>query len=184
MEDVYENILLNFDIDTLQNACSTNKNHKICNNFNFWIAKFRHDNLPILALHLPETINQWIKEYKKVLKAADKTDYVYSLVINGEDLYIKYDFFKKWPINYKTPMLIDLLPKELVQTLEPEFFYGSQVDINMLNAGNNIELRLFRNRSIINYMIIDEDDFIFMLTRLLYYIPTLNILNSNHESFR
>ncbi len=73
--DLYEQIFMNLDIDTLINFTQTNKNVKI-NNFEFWKAKFYKDGIPLLATVLPHTQKGWIKEYKKVQTTMDSADYI------------------------------------------------------------------------------------------------------------
>lgn len=70
-DDVYFNILLNSQIDTLRNLCLTQKNTALhCNNNYFWIKKFEHDNLPLLSDQ--NSISGWINEYKKVVNIQHK----------------------------------------------------------------------------------------------------------------
>ncbi len=83
MNDLHEQIMINLDIDTLQNFCSTTKNK--CNNFNFWIKKFKYDGVYIFTTNLPKTSQGWIKEYKKSQQAYTIALRLYQTVFLGAD---------------------------------------------------------------------------------------------------
>ena len=73
--DLYEQIFINLDIDTIINFTHINKNVNI-DNFEFWKAKFYNDGIPLLATVLPYTQKGWIKEYIKVERTMDMADYI------------------------------------------------------------------------------------------------------------
>src|SRR5947208_2278161 len=63
-DDIWYNILIQSDIETIENLCVTNKNaYKICNNKSFWRNKFHNDGLPFDSQKQYNTVNEWIKEY-------------------------------------------------------------------------------------------------------------------------
>lgn len=72
--DLYENVMYNLDIDTLGNFCSIK--HIKCESFDFWVNKFKYDNLPILASKLPSKQLDWINEFKKTSASITKTNYI------------------------------------------------------------------------------------------------------------
>jgi len=77
--DVNYEILKKLDIKSLNRFCIINKNAKeICNNKEFWLDKFRNDDLPIMDA--PTTIEQWIKMYNVASDA--KTDIRRLMIIN------------------------------------------------------------------------------------------------------
>jgi hypothetical protein len=72
--EIINGIALNSDIDALAKLCKTDRKMlKKCNTKSFWINKFAHDNLPILNDLCITTIGGWVKEYKRVLNAINKS---------------------------------------------------------------------------------------------------------------
>lgn len=64
-EEVYHNILLNADVETLRSLCFVDRDiAKTCNNKYFWVEKFKYDLLP-LPVPTPKKLN--IDEYEKML---------------------------------------------------------------------------------------------------------------------
>lgn len=174
MEDVYDRVLLNMDIDTLQNACRTNKYHKFCNNFEFWIRKFYYDDVPILLLKLPTTSLGWIKEYRKVYNILIQVDDIFDNIMSDHQLAIDYTFNKKAP----NIIFYDLLPKELLQ-YDIDYYYGKFIKLTMLKTTKNVELVLYINNVVHNITTLSYEEFNFMLTRLIYYVPKLNLIDTN-----
>ena len=177
MDDVYERILINLDINTLQNACRTNKYHNICNDFNFWIQKFKYDDVPILALKLPTTATQWIKEYKKVNNIILQVDdIVDNIMENGIELVIEHEnIFGN--TNLKDKTLFYLLPQELLQ-YDPEYY--NIASVKMLKTKKNVELIFYEDYHVHGVTTLTFDQFKFMLVRLIYYIPKLRLQDSKH----
>ncbi|HSW76446.1 MAG TPA: hypothetical protein VLG50_05350 [Candidatus Saccharimonadales bacterium] len=61
-KEMISETLLYSDIDTIVSMCQTSKtNQQLCNE-QFWINKFKYENLPILIQ--PTTLNEWVKLYK------------------------------------------------------------------------------------------------------------------------
>lgn len=90
--DLYEQIFMNLDINTIINFTKTNKKVNI-DNFEFWKAKFDKDNLPLLATVLPYTQKGWIKEYIKTQIAINKKNIVLDTLkdLQIDLFYITYD---------------------------------------------------------------------------------------------
>src|SRR5258708_9538835 len=68
--EMWENILLNTDVNELKNVCFTNKTTiNICNKTSFWKEKITLFNLPFdwLDLNAIKSINDWIKTFDKLL---------------------------------------------------------------------------------------------------------------------
>lgn len=63
MNDLYENVALYLDEDTFINFVQINK---MVFSFDFWVNKFRMDNLPFIMNKLPVTQKKWIHEYIKI----------------------------------------------------------------------------------------------------------------------
>lgn len=63
MEDIYFNILLQSDINTLYNLCNINKFEKICRSDYFWKIKFSKDNL----IYIPN-----LDKFKQMFNIVDK----------------------------------------------------------------------------------------------------------------
>ena len=91
MNDLYFDILLYSDINTIQSFCLTNKtNHLICN-LKFWIFKFKkYDHLQGYNENFRQfSYIEWIKEYKLAKNAKDFMT-IYKKDINeGKDVSIK-----------------------------------------------------------------------------------------------
>jgi len=69
VKDVYFNIALRSDLETLNNLCYIDKNiSKVCDEQNFWIKKFERDSLP-LPIKEP-ILNIYI--YEKILNIKNK----------------------------------------------------------------------------------------------------------------
>lgn len=65
LDDTYYNILMESDSTTIENLYMVNKTiFKICSNMSFWINKFNQENLPFLYLTKPNTVGEWLNEYK------------------------------------------------------------------------------------------------------------------------
>ena len=56
---------MDVDINALQHLCLVSKQHFMSFNEHFWIKKFQYDKLQ-LNYPYPQTINKWIKLYKRV----------------------------------------------------------------------------------------------------------------------
>ncbi len=63
-EDILYNILLNSDMKTIKNICLTKKDTP-CQNTQFWIDKFNHDDI-LLVEPLPMSLIGWIHTYEKM----------------------------------------------------------------------------------------------------------------------
>ncbi|HSW76973.1 MAG TPA: hypothetical protein VLG50_07995 [Candidatus Saccharimonadales bacterium] len=71
IQDVDVRILLDLDIQSLSNQCFTSKfAHQFCSQQQFWINKYNHDQLPLFTPY-PNTIKQWIDDYKLTLEASN-----------------------------------------------------------------------------------------------------------------
>ena len=70
MNDIYYEILMHSDINTIQHFNWTHKQHIL--NQKFWIDKFFKDNLNII--HTQKTVSGWIHEYMAVQQSVIKKD--------------------------------------------------------------------------------------------------------------
>jgi hypothetical protein len=156
--DLYEQIMLDMDIDTLKSFCSTNK--KVCLNFNFWVKKFKYDNLYIFTTNLPKTSFNWIKEYKKSLQATQIAEKILQKSTNVDSIIL-------CEIN-KTNLevLNNILPFNIHKNSMPIFDFTKYT----------ITDRDFVNDIIINYDNLDQILYIFK--RLIYYSPSVTLCDN------
>jgi hypothetical protein len=100
-EDVMLQTLLYSDIDTVVNTCTTNKNKmKLCNT-QFWIEKFKRDNLPIYKQ--VNDFPNWVKQYKMIKEAKHNAEMMTNIIM----LYNKYKGDATIFVWYENGSLID-----------------------------------------------------------------------------
>lgn len=88
MEDIGFNIIKYSDIDDIHNICQTsNIGYKICQNRHFWEQKFKQDKLKLISYK--KTINEWIKEYKKIKKCIDEANNIITISLIEKNMKIK-----------------------------------------------------------------------------------------------
>lgn len=150
--DFYENILIHLDINDIVKMCTLEKNSpKICHDFDFWICKFKHDNLPILSNLLPTNMKGWMREYKKV-----KHCYNIALLI--------FEVLKQQKLNYFY-MIYDPEDPNVIQNYDN--FYNLLPDIGLIY--NPLEKMGVYVDELTEIMF----DF---LVRMLYYVPDIIIV--------
>ncbi len=71
--EILFNILINNDINIVKSVCMINKNAlRLCQDQYFWHEKFKYHHLLIMSKVLPQSVNDWLKEYKWVSDAYDE----------------------------------------------------------------------------------------------------------------
>lgn len=87
--DARFSILLNTNIEAMSSICSVDANlSEICNRYDFWVKKFKHDKLPFILKKIPTTLNKWVIEYKKIENAYDFTSKLVNYILNGKKNYL------------------------------------------------------------------------------------------------
>ena len=66
-KDVDYQILNNLSVEDLSKVCRMNKySQSLCNNVNFWLSKFKNENLPLLGSEFDDwPLPMWLKFYKR-----------------------------------------------------------------------------------------------------------------------
>ncbi|HSW76656.1 MAG TPA: hypothetical protein VLG50_06410 [Candidatus Saccharimonadales bacterium] len=191
MEDIKFETLLRLDIDDLHHACLVDKSSlSICHNNYFWQQKFEYDHVPLLVDTLPQSISEWIKEYKRAARAYDKAHLILSIQREAK--------------RHQPKNLIMLTIKEkdiniFISLLQP--FFDTQEYIDMINILNNPQFVNFSidilyikyNHYRLQFFYIDDADntgytissnvlsynnMISLLTLLLYEMPDSEILDA------
>ena len=179
--------LLYADIATIKNYCITNKmaNH-ICNNIEFWLEKFKHDNVPIISLNII-TGRDYMKEYSKVAEAQHNA----TLILN----YIN-NYPWKRQINFKMDMddtnYLKMFPSEHQSFISEQKNKlnqptGALILLDLTKGANkNLDYNIvektvgFSSPRLLRLIghIIDTFDF---LTKLFYYYPNIKINNNDWQ---
>lgn len=132
--DILFNIMLNSPIDTIKSICLTQKDNQWCYNNFYWIEKFKHDQLTLIEPY-PTTLNNWIKEYKKMdeiknviqegIKVVNSGKYYVIDVMykNKQDVYDVFGAY--YPEYYPNNIIPILLEKNAVSLV----IMGYQVDV-------------------------------------------------------
>jgi hypothetical protein len=82
INDIEYNILLNTDIDSISKLIHFKQTSKIIDDNNFWLEKFKHDDIPIITKRTD--YRTWIEEYKKVQTSIDLANKI--LIINDIEM--------------------------------------------------------------------------------------------------
>lgn len=178
MNDVIKHILLHSNIKTILNLRQSCKYIDTLLHFNFWINKFKYDNMMIMALKLPSNVKDWIKEYinvKKVyieIKSIFSQDYV-RLNIDKQDYFYKYNSF------LTKENITTLLPKSYRIVDTPTFGFIMDIKRKKLTFTG---WRPYRNRNIDNKK--DKLEIKLFIQRLLYYYPNVYLTNEKYQSIR
>ena len=132
--DLYENIALYLDEETFIHFAQINNIHF---SFDFWIEKFRHDDMPFLKHTLPITHQQWLKEYSKLHHIKNQ---VYKTIQDfrahgNRFIHFKYDP-KRHQSEYQS--LLTMLEGSRIQRGTDGSIYLQDVDIGSQTAFNNL----------------------------------------------
>lgn len=106
--DVLFRSLYDMDLMTLNSMIATNSNiSNYCNTKQFWINKFKHDNITIYGD--PQTVNDYVEQYKLMIKAKQEIGEQLNKNFNFIEIKFRtYKYFDIWDIhNY------DIIPNVL-----------------------------------------------------------------------
>jgi hypothetical protein len=187
--DLYHNVLLTSDIDTLQQLCVVNNAvNSYCHDKFFWVEKFKHDNLP-LPRELPTSYKLWVMLYKTMLMC--KRTAINVLLINQIEKNRQVDpttgvitvtLFDNYDLNA-------LLPQELLDKIEqPETEYFSFLIITLLENGNYELTYVAQSMEQDTYVEfkypMTYSTMVQFLTLMLYNDPNLEILDDRSLDIR
>ena len=174
-EDVWFNILLKTDIETMASVCLTNKiANNICTQKHFWLNKLKMHHLPFFLTKMPKSINAWIKYYKDINHAnynakviiSEITDMFESVSEYMSD-YHKYAVFKQ---------LLRLIPQYLIDEKQDQY-YKRPVYNKLEKQSQKIKLSTYFNFDIeakepLTEMSIEETiDVVFnLILEILYHL--------------
>jgi len=80
-DELIYDIIIKSDTDAIENLCFANTRiQQLCNNRQLWVNKFNSDGLQVFTIQTSAA--QWIQEYKKVSKIAEKVDNLFVLINN------------------------------------------------------------------------------------------------------
>src|SRR5205085_12638038 len=80
-DELIYDIIIKSDTNAIENLCFANTRiQQLCNNRQLWVNKFNSDGLQVFTIQTSAA--QWIQEYKKVSKIAEKVDNLFVLINN------------------------------------------------------------------------------------------------------
>ena len=171
--DIKSELLLNMDIDTLVNACQTDKQYNtLCHQNSFWIKKMNYDSLPIIEN--PKNLKEWIAEYRKVFNAQQKVDRLIKVLdyeSSDEEVNIDLqimDFTKK----IKLPKNIHLIDNDLAVYI---FYSKDEISIQDIEDESSESTEEITSISL--------HDLKQLLTSILYFYPNQDMLDFNGFSY-
>src|SRR5688572_26689184 len=188
--ELYEEILIELDIDSLTNFVNTNKN--IVMNDQFWLRKFKSDDVPLITSKLPSNQNGWIIEYKKSKVAKNKTIYTINTFkkLGQNDIYIVYEPLLHTKKDYE--IIFELFSHQLMikyfMICENLNLNDANIRLDNLNAKEykniyNNRVKLFsREFSLCKEELTLTINNIQELNYLFYHIPTIIITNDINAS--
>ncbi len=181
--DTLYNIMLNADIDTIKNYCTTSKEaNKICHDKHFWINKFKIENYIVPKKY---NMEEYIKIHDLTLKAKQ-------LLM----LFQKERIVSDWInviIYFDKDNIIDILPEELkiaidMTDIDPEeieqlgIFMRLYEDDNPPSIGYVVEDD--QGDDILGESIdTDENGIVDMLIKIMYYFPNREITDGDNRPY-
>lgn len=206
IKEVNINILKNLDINNLYKVCITNKDAMLlCNNLDFWVEKFSHDNIPLT--YKPNTFNQWVKYYiysriysnyikfnDIVLNNINKANlYANNIMLIAESWYTNEKYKNIYFIMKSKSLLFHSIIKLKYEELEDYyplilFKYSKTSNIYhvLLYDENFTEDNFYEDLQDFDEedeLIYTEDEFIYLLTAIIYDKQYSNIQDVNRMSY-
>lgn len=187
--DVLRSIILILRIDAIKNLGSIDKSfYFLCSERNLWLEKFKENNLVIINDKI-NTLSQYTDEYRKISYAT----YITNCLINMIEI-------KKFSIEYNICWfrvlindLINILPKDhpVFVKIKDNNYNKKYINISIAVAiedGGVIGYTTYKNPDDENNEMIvilhekynDKNVIISLITKILYYHPSININDINH----
>lgn len=192
-EDILFNILLQSNINNIKNYCLLSTISKnICNDKNFWLTKFKIDNIPILYDIIPSTLSQWIKEYTKVLYTQNLSKGLIKVL--QEEFLIEQTVTVKIIFDTNDD-IINLLPNHLTNKIINNKNYNNiNREEQVIKIGiDDYDLKdtflyytlydVFANQLINKSIMLPYKQLSDLLFKILYYYPDIDIRDKNNYSF-
>jgi hypothetical protein len=113
-----QQFLIHVDIDQLEAFCSVSKAHyNVCNTKQFWIDKFKLDNLPLFHPY-PKIFDEWVELYVDTDEAIDEA----ALNLDKKLDDIVYDTCNEIDkCKYNTPRHMDRMKKFIIQRFVEQY---------------------------------------------------------------
>jgi len=187
-QDIYYNILLNSDYNTLKSACLINKNNA-CNDVYFWLKKFNYDHLPIPIdfkyKYFNKTISEWLLLYKimldnqyKAIKLLKINQYEkYNRITTGLLSISLIEQYYNFIFDINTFGILNIYTKEeILEQLTNDLV---RFEIQLLdNHRYKLSYVVINDQDILNSIVtINENDLIYFLTLFFYYDENPEILD-------
>lgn len=191
-EDLWLNILLQSDMETLKTSCRINKiTTKICHKHEFWKMKFEQDGL--FYVKDQKSLNQWIHEYTKIKNAMDVSMKLVNYMIDKKRNYFNIisivDDFDLDEVNWLTPKLNNAIKNSPKQQDRSLIFKVSdftiQYDYTLIDQyGNELDKHgnIVDDGDYMEYVDqVTKQEFIIYLAKLFYFFPKVEIINQPED---
>lgn len=186
-KDTVYTLLLNLDMNGLKNTCLINKSTMMtCSQKQFWIEKFKHDELPFIINETKvkklSNVNDWIKEYIKIKDAYQVSNKLVNYMINKKKNYFdiinilteEIDIDK---INWLTPKINEAILKSSNDADRSLFFDINGFTINYMYTVIDKETGDYDEEYTEFIDKVSQKEFIIYLTKIFYYFPKVAIMN-------
>lgn len=175
MDDILCILLPLVDITTLMSFRQVCRQIDKLLDFNYWIERFRREEMLIFATKLPRTAASWIREYLIVKDVYYEAKFMltfnrYIILDNFIAFTVSWDVDVNYDAYPSQEMLTELLPKNYIPS---PYLYRISIEDNYKTV--------FRGWQINDDIKFDHKLF---LLRLLYYFPNVYLVGKNNKTLR